>query len=312
MESGGFQVPPSKRRKLFSDPEEASSDGIAYSSDYSSPAVPRERFFKTEPDVKNEREPLSDWKDDGNGHVGVAAPADEPISELPPPKFDQKTLESIIGSKVSSQDFVILRKRCGENLERAVNMYLDGTFKTSKPTTSSTSSKSSKATTPPSQVQQVKQEETPVPLAIRGPVPKSRYIGAFGVEGWTTRSGANLLKYGDVVKIERQKIVPQLKGKGSGAGQVRLNNAAARRVDVLVRFTTANGMEIGRLAKDAAEWISTLIDQEVCRFEGSCVYAPERLRTNDTVFLQLRCYILRCLALLFCLDLLLLLPFCSL
>jgi DNA repair protein RAD5 len=36
-----------------------------------------------------------------------------------------------------------------------------------------------------------------------------------------------------------------------------------------------------------------LIDQKVCRFEGICVYTPERLRTNDTVYLQLRCYILK-------------------
>ncbi|KAL2261521.1 hypothetical protein VTK26DRAFT_3987 [Humicola hyalothermophila] len=35
------------------------------------------------------------------------------------------------------------------------------------------------------------------------------------------------------------------------------------------------------------------MDQKICRFEGTCVYAPERLRTNDTVFLQLRCSLLK-------------------
>lgn len=62
---------------------------------------------------------------------------------------------------------------------------------------------------------------------------------------------------------------------------------------MIVRFTNQSGMEIGRLAKDTANWVSTLIDQGVCYLEGNCVYAPERLRTNDTVFLQLRCSLLK-------------------
>jgi DNA repair protein RAD5 len=63
-------------------------------------------------------------------------------------------------------------------------------------------------------------------------------------------------------------------------------------VDVIVRFTTLDGTEIGRLAKDTATWVSALMDQDICKFEGTCVYAPERLRTNDTVFLQLKCSLL--------------------
>ncbi|RSL85901.1 DNA repair protein RAD5 [Fusarium oligoseptatum] len=70
------------------------------------------------------------------------------------------------------------------------------------------------------------------------------------------------------------------------------NNLERARVDIVVRFTTQSGTEIGRLSKDTAKWVSTLIDQKVCKFEGTCVYIPERLRTSDTVFLQLRCFIL--------------------
>ncbi|KAH6839399.1 SNF2 family N-terminal domain-containing protein [Chaetomium sp. MPI-CAGE-AT-0009] len=131
-------------------------------------------------------------------------------------------------------------------------------------------------------------------------MPESRYIGAFGVEGWATRSGSNLLRHGDVVKIERQKIqVPKAtphKGQlkpGPAQPTYHVSAAAAKRVDVIVRFTDSTGREIGRLAKDAANWVSTLMDQKICAFEGTCVYAPERLRTNDTVFLQLRCSLLR-------------------
>ncbi|EAQ88881.1 hypothetical protein CHGG_05500 [Chaetomium globosum CBS 148.51] len=131
-------------------------------------------------------------------------------------------------------------------------------------------------------------------------MPTSRYIGAFGVEGWTTRSGTNLLKHGDIVKIERQRIqIPKAtsyKGHpkpGPVQPTYRVSAAAAKRVDVIVRFTDSVGREIGRLAKDTANWVSTLMDQEICSFEGTCVYAPERLRTNDTVFLQLRCSLLK-------------------
>ncbi|OTB00137.1 hypothetical protein M426DRAFT_66475 [Hypoxylon sp. CI-4A] len=129
-------------------------------------------------------------------------------------------------------------------------------------------------------------------------MPHSRYIGALGVEGWATRSGTKLLNHGDIVKIERQKIQPPglsvKKGRGAAlAPSPRASSAAARRVDVIVRFTDARGTEIGRLAKETANWVSSLMDQKVCRFEGSCVYAPERLRTNDTVFLQLRCFLIR-------------------
>ncbi|KAK4138124.1 hypothetical protein BT67DRAFT_369919 [Trichocladium antarcticum] len=135
---------------------------------------------------------------------------------------------------------------------------------------------------------------------MRGSVSECRYIGAFGVEGWTTRSGTNLLKHGDVVNIERQKIQPPKPSARKGQARLgepqptyRISAAAARRVDVIVRFTDNAGRELGRLAKETANWVSTLIDQKVCKFEGTCVYAPERLRTNDTVFLQLRCSLLK-------------------
>jgi DNA repair protein RAD5 len=122
-----------------------------------------------------------------------------------------------------------------------------------------------------------------------------------GVEecGHSDEKGRYLLLEGpcrgrkDALRIERHKIVPpKLKGK-SGSTTPRISHAAARRVDVIVRFTDSRGAEVGRLSKDTANWVSSLIDQGVCKFEGICVYAPERLRVNDTVFLQLRCHLLR-------------------
>lgn len=155
----------------------------------------------------------------------------------------------------------VIQENCGDNIEKAVNMFFDGSWNRFK--------KKPDYTINPSIISLGMARASKTPTRT---MPKARYVGAFGVEGWATRSGSDLIKHGDAVKIERQR--------------------AMKKVDVIVRFTNAKGMEVGRLAKDTANWVSTLMDLEVCKFEGTCVYAPERLRTNDTVFLQLRCSLL--------------------
>jgi DNA repair protein RAD5 len=118
--------------------------------------------------------------------------------------------------------------------------------------------------------------------------PEKRYLGAFGVTGWATRSGLGLLTYGERVRIERYKPQP---GKGRLAKPGR--SMTQKRVDLVVRFTNSRGEEVGRLENDSAAWISTLLDQRICHFDGSCVFAPDRIRTNDTIYLQIQCYLLR-------------------
>ncbi len=230
---------------------------------------------------------------------GRNAPASiTPVSLEPDttsPTFDRDTFEAFVGDKVSPEALEIIRENCGGNIEKAVNMYFDGTWKTLKKRKAA----APLSTSIPTRIATHPGNGHSMAPSLRQSMPDSRYIGAFGVEGWATRSGANLLKHGDIVKIERQKIQPPqpaaVRGrtKVGGVAPVRMNSAAAKRVDVIVRFTNSSGMEIGRLAKDTANWVSTLMDQRVCKFEGTCVYAPERLRTNDTIFLQLRCSLLR-------------------
>ncbi|KAL7267917.1 DNA helicase rad5 [Rhizina undulata] len=138
-------------------------------------------------------------------------------------------------------------------------------------------------------------------------MPEKRYIGAFGVGGWATRSGTNLISHSAAVKIERQRLQPvvstkstakRTKGKkGSGAIETAAPIGPAikqrKSQDLVVRFTNSRGQEVGRLPQDAAAFVSTLIDQRICYFEGICVYAPDQIRTNDTIYLQLRCFLLR-------------------
>ncbi len=233
----------------------------------------------------------------GQGASGPTAPAH--ADRRPPAAFDIETFESFVGESVDPGTMAIIQEHCGPNMERAINMYLDGTWKALK----RQAAPALYARLPPSTTATPGQGTSGRPLEQPPPtfqMPGSRYVGSFGVEGWTTRSGVNLLSHGDAVKIERQRI--QTPKQASNKGQTKLGTplsanrvsaAAAKRVDVIVRFTDHAGREIGRLAKDTANWVSTLMDQEICSFEGTCVYAPERMRTNDTVFLQLRCSLLK-------------------
>ncbi|KAF4961071.1 hypothetical protein FSARC_10305 [Fusarium sarcochroum] len=269
--------PPTKRRRFFADPEEASSDPAHDKS-----PLPPKRFFKDEDDIKQEND---------NNTPEPPQPQPPALQHESSVSFDQETFEAFIGDKVSADVLTAIRSHCENDLERAVNMYFDGTYKkfmkkSSWPTASRPAASSSRSPN-------VASERKPSVQASRK-VPNERYIGAFGVEGWATRSGTNILKHGDIVNIERQKTQPpqSTKAKGKSGPTTPLRGFASRRIDVIVRFTTQNGTEVGRLAKETANWVSALIDEKMCKFEGTVVYAPERLRTNDTVFLQLRCSLL--------------------
>lgn len=297
------QGPPSKKRRFFRDSDEPEVDsGLPIHSQGGKDAEEEDRrFFKEEEDETKHKdtavlEEVSNNVQNGAPVVATAAP--ELKHESSAVTFDKATFESFIGDTIKPDVLDIIRDNCGDNLERAVNMYFDGTYKTLKKkkqgsrTPGPLSAPGSSRSTPGNH------SGSPFEPPARQSIPESRYIGAFGVEGWATRSGPNILKHGDVVKIERQKIQPlqppKVKGKlGLMPQSARRNSPASNRVDVLVRFTNGDGMEIGRLAKDTASWVSTLIDQQICEFRGTCVYAPERLRTNDTVFLQLRCSLLK-------------------
>ncbi|RYP70978.1 hypothetical protein DL771_005073 [Monosporascus sp. 5C6A] len=275
--------PPTKKRRFFAEPEEDSRTHDALPDSNAGP--PRSPLRETAvDDASNRGVPL-------NGHPATSSPASAPVDTSESPSFDKNTFESLLGDKVKPEVLDIIRANCGNNLEQAVNMYFDGTwmrFRKPKPAFNTPNPLPSRM--PPVSADHSKEPDPPPKPPIAQSMPESRYIGAFGVEGWATRSGTNLLKHGETVRIERQKIQPP---NGRSLAPQRAPLAVSKRVDVIVRFTDAKGNEIGRLAKDTANWVSSLIDQKVCKFEGTCVYAPERLRTNDTIFLQLKCYLLR-------------------
>ena len=186
--------------------------------------------------------------------------------------FDTGLFTSIIGEDIPRDAVNKIRVTASNDVERAVNVFFDGSWK-DEPMHNNASPASNGATAPT-------QQNVPSSTVQ----PQARYVGAFGVGAWVTRSGTGLLNHGEHVNIERtQSSQPMLKPR----------RGASRKDDVITRFTNQKKEEIGRLPRDIAAWVSTLIDQKICKFEGTCVFAPERLRVNDTVYLQLRCYILK-------------------
>lgn len=284
MESHANEEPPPKKRRFFTEADDLVSLGAPAPRAASAASSSKPRFSK---DAGDDR--IARSRDVKQSDRGPLIKQDQPSAKNEPSTteagpsnngsaclaFDQETFESFVGDKIQPDILEIIRENCGNDIERAVNMYFDGTWKKFKTKAKPTGVQTLMARNP--KPQEPKPPDVQSQETLRAP-PDSRYIGSFGVEGWATRSGANLLKYGDSLRIERQKTQQPLK---------------RQRVDVIVRFTNDKGSEIGRLAKESANWISTLMDQKCCGFDATCVYAPERLRTNDTVFIQLRCFFLK-------------------
>ena len=202
--------------------------------------------------------------------------------------FDITLFEGVVG-EVPQTVLKLLRDTSGDNTERAINMYLDGSWRQGLVSPS----KASKTTLVQGAAPSATGEARPIQQIQADPAnlertPLRRYIGAFGVGAWATRSGSGFIRHGEQVKIDRTKPKQSRLGRGGKPLPV-----SRQRADVIVRFTNQKGEEVGRLPQEAASWVSSLIDQHVCHFEGNCVYAPDRVRINDTIYLQLRCYIER-------------------
>jgi DNA repair protein RAD5 len=285
MSSADVEHRPAKKRRFFvDDPEDIPEQQPSASADASSrptsapPANVQARSSQTDG---------GDLESDGKDSTAQA--------------FDIDTFRAFTGDDVDPDILQKIRLASNDDMERGINMYLDGSWQRTIMDAHESSQCQPQGVArwlsrPHRNPEEARSEPPPSPPEPQPPprlrsMPKDRYIGAFGVAAWSTKSGANLIKHGDIVKIERTKIAPKTKiGRGGKTVQIVGRNQKA---DVITRFTTARGEEIGRLPEETAKWVSTLLDQRICRFEGTCVYTPDRLRVNDTIYLQLRCYMLK-------------------
>ncbi|KAL2860701.1 SNF2 family N-terminal domain-containing protein [Aspergillus lucknowensis] len=294
---------PFKKRRFFVDDP---SDAVPPATDSPIPtssldaSIPTSSRVEVENGVDGRRVSFSEpqrpeWESDNRFSSHKSRPLQQDQDRLH--GFDTATLVSITGEELSLDILLKIRDASGGDLERALNIYYDGSWKTSAgtgtcQTTLTSRERVTTLSTPSNGISEhaaVPKTEPAKRVGLAVPASKSqpprRYVGAFGVSAWATRSGIGLVKHGDSVNIERARSQP-LSTRGRN-GKLKVNHKG----DVLTRFTNSNGQEIGRLPRESAEWVSTLIDQNVCEFRGVCVFAPDRLRVNDTIYLQLWCYL---------------------
>ena len=273
MSYGDIEEPPAKKRRFFdssaeNEPASLSSTFDATVVDLTSPTKrdgPRRSVSPINKDEASREHTSQDGPSDG---------------------LDVSLFKGVVGD-ISQAVIQSLRDASGNNTERAINMYLDGSW---QQTPVLGSSKPSPHTPVPDAGPSAQKEATVIQHTRADPkdiecMPLRRYIGAFGVAAWATRSGTGLIKHGEEVKVDRTKPKQSKLGRGGKPLPV-----SRQRADVIVRFTNRKGEEVGRLPQETASWVSSLLDQHVCYFEGHCVYAPDRVRINDTIYLQLRCY----------------------
>ena len=281
-----IDVRPRKKRRFFvDDPDEAPEQRPSSSVNASS--RPTSATSSTDPGLKSSQ----------TDHAGVQSS----ITASSDSGFDTETFRAFVGEDVPQDVVAKLQAASNGNLERAINMYLDGSWKSAPlpPTTSSLPTRGVDSWLTPSTATKSSPSAHPQPPKDNGApclirldtMPNERYVGSFGVGAWMTKSGTNLLGHGEPVRIERSKITPRTKiGRGGKLVPVVGRNPKA---DVITRFTNSKDEELGRLPEETASWVSPLLDQKICRFEGTCVYAPDRVRVNDTIYLQLRAYFLK-------------------
>ncbi|KIV93213.1 hypothetical protein PV10_04448 [Exophiala mesophila] len=268
----------------------------------------KRRFFVDDPIVEDDQHPQPQSNPSRPTSATSSVPLEnssqtDPVDidgfpESETPAFDADTFCAFVGKDVEKDIVAKIQAAANGNLERAINMYLDGSWQNA-PVAITTPSRgvdgwlasSKKPPTPPVVRQQTGDAIAPPKPSLLQSMPKERYVGSFGVGAWMTKSGTNLITHGESVRIERSKIAPKTKiGRG---GKVVPIIARNQKADVVTRFTNSKGEELGRLPEETAKWVSALLDQRMCRFEGTCVYAPDRVRVNDTVFVQLRAYLLK-------------------
>ncbi|KIW21414.1 hypothetical protein PV08_01994 [Exophiala spinifera] len=280
------EVRPRKRRRFFVDDNEEAIEQDSASSSVNASSRPTSATPSHGLDQPSSQTDAADLQTPNEHSKSVT--------------FDADTFRAFIGENVSQDVVDQVQTAAHGDLERAINMYFDGSWKTGPDGSNSSkrpkgvagwlSASNTAPETSPSRNEVIPRESTSQTALLRS-MPKERYVGSFGVAAWMTKSGTNLLGHGEAVRIDRTKLAPKTK-VGRGGKLVPLVGRN-QKVDVVTRFTNAKGEELGRLPEETASWVSSLIDQKVCWFEGTCVYAPDRVRINDTVYLQLRAYLLK-------------------
>src|SRR5579859_3438820 len=206
------------------------------------PAAKKRRFFRDDLDdylygvmnpVTEVTPPLQPMSLDPPSPIQTPQPVEEPVT------FSEQLL-AIIGEELSPKTIQSLQDVSGGNLERAVNMYFDGSWSQRQaqegpPLGLMTTSPAEKPAAPTLNSFVKRYVTRPENPRKKTPSPSPpgpwlrKYIGSLGVEGWAISSGTNLLKAGDPLVIERQNpksAVPKTSGSKATQTSIKAKLAA--------------------------------------------------------------------------------------
>ncbi|KAK9468372.1 SNF2 family N-terminal domain-containing protein [Lipomyces arxii] len=282
----GSTPPPAKRRRFFL--EEDAFKKQVETVEQASAETQISTVDETQQQTVHSSEDI-----DENESEGMSL-HETPASSPPPPAnveskettesstLNKGLIESITGRTLSAQAFIALQDMCSGDMTRAVNYILDGTFDSHIGISTKVESKSK------SKSRNVTPEIDEEPVKTKQNYDwTERYIGSLQIEGWATRSGRNLLAYGEEIFLKRVARQVNLKSR------FNVSTAKAKENDIFVRFTNTRGQEIGRLPTDKARFVSTLLDLKICSFKGNCIYADDVINTGDNIYIQLDCFLSR-------------------
>ncbi|KAI8923155.1 SNF2 family N-terminal domain-containing protein [Entophlyctis helioformis] len=122
-------------------------------------------------------------------------------------------------------------------------------------------------------------------------------VGDMTVTAVSLCKGFNMAKCGARVILSRTAPKTPKSGRGrpaasasSGRGNPVFNRSSASAVDnqhTIVRVYLEDGSEIGRLSSDVARIVSTLLDQNLCLFDGTILYANNPITIMDDILISL-------------------------
>ncbi|ORY86134.1 SNF2 family N-terminal domain-domain-containing protein [Protomyces lactucae-debilis] len=168
--------------------------------------------------------------------------------------------------------------------ERAINMFFDGSWQQQQPPTEPHNAVLSTPTIPT--------HASTSGATAQPAIWKKKALGAFGTQGYMTCS--TRVAAGQKLLITRQSSLNKVlhsAGRGKPPKAGRMHYAGKLHVNSITRFCSEDGTELGRLPQDVAVIVSTLLDLDMCTFEATCIYAPDRVRTGTNVDLQITCFI---------------------
>ncbi|KAK1310831.1 hypothetical protein QJS10_CPA08g00521 [Acorus calamus] len=210
-----------------------------------------------------------------------------------------ETVRSVVGADFSDMDIIRALHMANNDPTAAINIIFD-TPSFSSPAVDRTTPR--KTSAPPPVTNSVSHaNKTPTPKSIERSDSNRRHgpsegepssadwwlIESAQVAGLSTCKGRRI-KAGDAVSFTFPRSVsPPKSGKFPGRGR----SMAAASCSEIVRFSTIDFGEIGRIPNEWARCLSPLVKERKVRVEGCCVSAPDVLGIMDMVLLSISVYI---------------------